>query len=80
MEKSESYLVENDSLNMKGKQFAPLKTEEVKLVLRPEAKGQYAIKPKILSLDGGGTYKIYELEPVEITVRELGLSGWVKAR
>jgi len=78
VEKPEVYLVEDGGLNMKGKSLAPLRTEEVSLVLKPLNKGTFQIKPRILYLDEAGKYKSHEPEPATITVKELGISGWLK--
>lgn len=78
MKEPEVYRVEDRHLNMKGKRLGPLKTEEVKLVLRPLTKGVFPLKPRILYLDETGTYKSHEPEPVTITVKELGISGWIR--
>ncbi len=78
--KPEPYRVEDSYLNMKGRRLDPLKTEEVKLVLRPKVQGQFTLKPRILYLDESGKYKSHEPEPVEVTVKELGISGWLKGR
>jgi len=77
-EKPENYRVEDSYINMKGKRLDPLKTEEVKLVLKSKAQGTFPLKPRILYLDEGGKYKTHELEPVTITVKELGIKGWIK--
>jgi len=77
-EKPEKYRVEDSYINMKGRRLDPLKTEEVKLVLRSKAQGTFPLKPRILYLDDGGKYKTHELEPVTITVKELGIKGWLK--
>ena len=65
---------------MKGRRLDPLKTVEVKLVLKPKVQGQFTLKPRILYLDESGRYKSHEPEPIEVTVRELGISGWLKGR
>jgi len=74
----EIYRVEDSYLNMKGKRLDPLKTEEVRLVLKPKAQGTFPLKPKILYLDEDGKYKSHEPEPITITVKELGIKGWIK--
>jgi hypothetical protein len=74
----ETYRVEDRYLNMKGKKLAPLKTEEVRLVLRPATKGTFTLKPRIMYLDETGKYKSHEPEPATITVKELGIKGWIK--
>jgi len=74
----EKYRVEDSFINMKGKRLDPLKTEEVRLILKSKAQGVFPIKPKILYLDENGKYKAYEPEPINITVKELGIKGWLK--
>ena len=78
IEKPEMYRVEDSYLNMKGKRLDPLKTEGVKIVVKPRSKGTFIMKPRILYLDETGKYKSHEPEPVTITVKELGIKGWIK--
>jgi len=77
-EKPEIYRVEDSYLNMKGKRLDPLKTEEVRLVLKPKVQGVFPLKPRILYLDENGKAKSHEPEPITITVKELGIKGWLK--
>jgi tetratricopeptide (TPR) repeat protein len=77
-EKPDNCRVEDSYLNMKGKRLDPLKTEEVKLVLKPTVQGTFSLKPTVLYLDENGKYKSHEPEPVTITVKELGIKGWIK--
>jgi len=77
-EKPEKYRVEDSYINMKGRRLDPLKTEEVRLVLKSKAQGTFPLKPRILYLDEGGKYKTHELESATITVKELGIKGWLK--
>jgi len=77
-EKPENYRMEDSFLNLKGKRLDPLKMEEVKLVLQPKTQGIFPLKPRIMYLDEKGRYKTHEPEPVTITVRELGIKGWLK--
>jgi hypothetical protein len=77
-EASRMYRVENSYLNMKGRRLDPLKTEDVRIVLRPTVHGSFRFKPRIMYLDDSGKYRSHEPEPIDITVRELGLSGWLK--
>jgi len=77
-EKPENYRMEDSFLNMKGKRLDPLKMEEVKLVLQPRTQGTFPLKPRIMYLDEKGRYKTHEPEPVTITVKELGIKGWLK--
>jgi hypothetical protein len=77
-ESPELYRVEDSYLNMKGKRIDPLKTEEVKLTLRPKIQGEFSLKPTVLYLDENGKYRSHEPEPLNITVKELGIKGWLK--
>lgn len=77
-EKPDVYRVEDSYLNMKGKRLDPLKTEEVRIVLKPKAQGVFSLKPKVHFLDENGKYKLHEPEAVTVTVKELGISGWLK--
>ncbi len=74
------YRMEDSYLNMRGKKLDPLKTEEVRLTLKPKAQGQFTLKPRILYLDEGGKYKSHEPDPITVTVKELGITGWLKGR
>jgi tetratricopeptide (TPR) repeat protein len=78
VKRPELYRVEDNCLNMKEKRLGPLKTEEVKLVLTPKIQGTFCMRPKILYTDEKGKEKIYEPRPINITVKELGLKGWLK--
>jgi tetratricopeptide (TPR) repeat protein len=76
--KPDIYRVENSNIDLKGKRLDPLKAEEVKLVLKAKIQGVFALKPKILYLDEQGKYKSHEPEPINLTVKELGIRGWLK--
>ena len=76
--KPESYRVEGCNINLKGRRLDPLKAEEVKLSLRPKHKGSFTLEPRILYLDENGDARSHQPEPVIITVKELGISGWIK--
>jgi hypothetical protein len=75
--KPELYRVEGFNINMKGRRLDPLKAEEVKFSLRPKHKGSFTMTPKILYLDENGNAKSHQPEPVTITVKELGIKGWI---
>jgi tetratricopeptide (TPR) repeat protein len=76
--KPELYRVEGNCLNLKEKGLEPSKTEEVKLLLTPKVQGTFYVKPKILYLDENGREKTCEPEPISVTVKELGIKGWLK--
>ena len=77
-ENPEVYRVEDSYLNMKGKRVDPLKTEEVRLRLKPKVQGEFSFKPTVLYLDENGQYKSNQPEPLTLTVTELGIKGWLK--
>jgi hypothetical protein len=54
---------------MKGRTLNPLKTEELRLVLRPLNTGTFQLRPRILYLDESGRYKYHEPEPLAVEVR-----------
>lgn len=74
----ERYRVEDTYINMRGRRLDALKTEDLKLVLKPTVHGQFKLRPRIMYLDESGKYRSHEPEPVDITVKELGISGWLK--
>jgi tetratricopeptide (TPR) repeat protein len=78
IKKPELYRMEGNCLNMKEKRLDPLRKEEVKLVLTPKIQGTFQIKPKILYIDANGVEKTLEPKPTSITVKELGIKGWLK--
>jgi KaiC/GvpD/RAD55 family RecA-like ATPase len=66
---------EDAYIDMKGKKLDPLKTEEVRIVLRSFDKGTFAIKPRIVYVDETGHQMFCEPEPVTINVSEVILPG-----
>jgi len=78
VEKPQSYRLEDSYLNLRGRRLDALKTEDVKLILKPAAHGRFTLRPRIMYLDDSGKYKSHEPEPVEVTVKELGISGWLR--
>jgi len=68
---------EDAYLDMKGKRLDPLKTEEVRVVLRSFDKGTFEITPRIVCVDENGHKLLRGLEPVTITVSEVVLPGRV---
>lgn len=70
---SHCYL-EDTCLNMRGKQLDPLKTEEIRLVLRSFEKGTFDMKPRIVFVDKDGHQMFCAPEPVAIEVSEVVLA------
>ncbi|MCJ7613941.1 hypothetical protein MUO71_04150, partial [Candidatus Bathyarchaeota archaeon] len=77
VKKPEIYRMEESCLNMKGKQLAPLKLVEVKLVLQPSKKGEYQLNPRVHYLDELGQNKSLQLKTLEIKVEEVVLADRV---
>ncbi|MCW3997640.1 MAG: hypothetical protein NWF10_03620 [Candidatus Bathyarchaeota archaeon] len=77
VKKPEIYRLEDTCLNMKGKQLAPLKLVEAKLVLQPSRKGVYQLKPKVHYLNEIGQKKSLILKSIEIKVEEVVLADRV---
>jgi tetratricopeptide (TPR) repeat protein len=78
VEKSENCRVEDSYIDMKGRRLDPLKAEEVRLTVKPKVQGTFLLKPTILYLDENGKYKSHEPESIILTVKELGIKGWLK--
>ena len=77
VKKPEIYRIEETTLNMKGKQLAPLKLVEVKLTLQPSKKGIYLLNPRVHYLDELGQNKSLQLKTLEIEVEEVLLEDRV---
>ena len=67
--------LEDAYLDMKGKRLEPLKTEQIRLVLRSFDKGTFAMKPRIVYVDETCHQMFCEPEPVTINVSEVVLPG-----
>ena len=78
VERPEAGIMHPDYLDMQGKILAPLRPEELRFVLKPRQRGVFFFKPRILYLDESRKYKSCQPEASIITVRELGISGWIK--
>jgi hypothetical protein len=77
IQKPEMYSVEGSSLNMKGRQIAPLKAEEIRVILRSFQEGNFTMGPKIIYLDEGGQRISCQPNPVPIVVSEIVLPSRV---
>lgn len=74
----ERYRLDDSFLNLRGRRLDALKTEDVKIILKARRQGRFTLTPRIMYLDDLGKYRSFEPEPVEVTVKELGISGWLK--
>ena len=70
--------VKGDSIDMKGQKLEYMGTHEIKIPMRAIKSGTFRLRPRIMFVDGKGNYRSYDFEPVSLTVRELGISGWLK--
>ncbi len=80
VEKPDKSLVSDSGINLKGKRFAPLETTEMRLTLKPKKKGEFKFTPQIRYMDEKGEHKSCELEQTCITVKELGIRGWLRGQ
>jgi hypothetical protein len=80
IEKPEKCMANDGFLNLKGRKVGPLETEEMKLVLKPKKKGKFVFTPKIQFTDEAGEPRSFALEQVTVTVKELGIRGWLKGQ
>ncbi len=77
-EAAAQHRVEDNYIDMRGKRLEYLKTHELKISLKAVQKGAFELRPRILFVDEKGSYRSYEFEPTGVTVRELGIAGWLK--
>ena len=78
VQEPEKYRMEDGLINLRGRRLDALKTEDVKLVLKPTAKGNFRLKPRIMYLDETGACKSCEPTPISVSVKEMGISGWIR--
>jgi len=78
VEKPEKCVVNDGIFNLRGRKLGALETEEMKLKLKPRKKGNFVFRPKIQYMDEAGDYKSCELEQVTVSVKELGIRGWLR--
>lgn len=78
IEKPEKCMVNNGFLSLRGRKLGALETVEMKLAFKPKKKGKFVFKPKIQYMNEAGEHKSCELEQATVTVRELGIRGWLR--
>lgn len=76
--KPDRYRVEESDINLRGSRLDPLKTEAIALVMKPAAKGDFYFAPRVLYQDESGAQKSAGSKQVRLTVKELGVAGWLK--
>ncbi len=79
-DEGERYRIADHDIDLRGRRLDALESEEVRLVLKSGAKGTFKLSPRIVYIDESGATKMCEPTPVAVTVRELGISGWLKGR
>jgi len=72
------YRIEAGDLNMKGRKLNSMMTETIALVMKPVAKGNFYFTPRVLYVDESGAHKSAGSAQVGLTVKELGVAGWLK--
>jgi hypothetical protein len=80
VEKPEKSLVGDSGLSFKGRILGPLETAEMRLALKSKKKGKFTLAPTIQYVDETGERKSCELEQISISVKELGIRGWLKGQ
>ena len=78
LEGPQKFTLQGSSLDLKGHVLYPLKTEEIKLIVKPVLKGQIRVNPKIRYLDESGRYKSYGPEGIELVVKEADVPDWLR--
>jgi uncharacterized repeat protein (TIGR01451 family) len=78
-EEAGGYRMEDSYLDLRGKRLDPLKTDQIRFVLRPAQRGQFILKPRILYLDDSGKYKSYEPESMSVLVGAKATATTIKA-
>jgi len=70
--------VNDDFIDMKGKRLEYLGAHEVRIPMKAIRAGVFQLQPRILFVDEKGNYRSHGFGPLFVTVRELGISGWLK--
>jgi len=76
--KPERCRVEESGIDLRGRKLDALATDIVSVVIRPLAKGTFTFVPRTLYIDESGEHKSAGSKRVTLTVKELGVSGWLK--
>ncbi len=72
--------LEKDCLYFKQRRLNHLDTVNIRIVAGANDKGDYIFRPRIYYRDESGRERGYEPSPAPISVRELGISGWLKGK
>ncbi len=77
IEKPDYCILEEEHLVMKGKRLTPLKTDEIKMSLKPFKIGTIEVKPKIICVDWTGHPMAHYPQPAVFNVSAATLPGRV---
>ncbi len=72
--------LEGRSLPFKQKRLGNLETMNLRIVAVAEGKGDHLFKPRIYYEDESGKERHCEPDSTPLSVRELGISGWLKGK
>lgn len=80
VQKPEKCTVNNGLVDLKGRRLRPLESDEITMKVKSTKRGKFTFSPAIQFVDEAGNDKVCELEQVTVTVREMGIRGWLKGR
>jgi hypothetical protein len=72
------YRFDGGALDLRGKRIGPLGTVGVSLRATPLSKGDYRLEPRLVFIDDDGEQRSSAPEPIAVTVREMGIMGWLR--
>ncbi len=72
--------LDGDALEVKQKHLSHLETINLRIVASAGEKGDYLFRPRIFYRDEHGKERHYDPDPAPLSVRELGISGWLKGK
>jgi hypothetical protein len=78
LKKPERCRLEDSSLIVKGRKVPPVDTANLTVIIKATEKGSFRLKPVVIYTDETGTSRSSATEELPLTVRELGISGWLK--
>jgi hypothetical protein len=70
--------IKGDFIDLKGQKLEYMGTQEIKIPMKAVRAGVFQLRPRIMFVDQKGKYMSYEFEPTSVTVKQLGISGWLK--
>src|SRR5438445_3643370 len=79
-EKPDASTIDGNHLSLRVRRLAPLKSEELKLIVKPLVEGSITLRPKLVYLDETGQRLHHYTEPLVITMKDVKAGeGDVKA-